>query len=187
MFVQTNFVLIMKTILTLGASNSKNSINKEFACYTATLLDNVEVKNLDLNDFSMPLYGIDEEETNGVPAAAHSFRKEIMEADGIIISFAEHNGSFSAAFKNVYDWASRAGGNVWQNKPLLLLATSPGGRGGQSVLEHAYNIYAHGNENTIKGIAFPSFHNNFAQEKGILNEEYRSELKISLKKFQDLL
>ena len=177
----------MKTILSIGASNSKNSINKEFANHTASLLEKVEVKNLDLNDFSMPLYGIDEEEANGIPAAAHSFRKEIEDADGIIISFAEHNGSFSVSYKNVFDWASRAGGNVWQNKPLLLTATSPGGRGGQSVLEHAYSIYAHGNEKIVKGIAFPNFHNNFAKEKGILNEELQSELDISLKKFQDLL
>lgn len=177
----------MKKILAFGASNSKNSINKRFAKYVAESVSNSELNLIDLNDYEMPLYGIDKENANGIPEKAHDFRKLIEEADGIVISFAEHNGSFSVAFKNVYDWASRAGGNVWQEKPLLLVSTSPGGRGGAGVLAHAYGNYAHGNKNTVKGIALPSFHDNFADENGIIDSELKKELEIKLKEFENLI
>ena len=49
----------MKKIIAFGGSNSKNSINKELAAYTANQINNVEVEVLDLNDFELPLYGID--------------------------------------------------------------------------------------------------------------------------------
>ena len=42
-----------------------------------------------------------------------------------------------AAFKNIYDWISVIEKIVWSNKPILLMSTSDGARGGQSVLETA--------------------------------------------------
>ena len=49
----------MKKILALGASNSKNSINKTLAIYAAKQIENTEILVIDLNDFDIPLYGID--------------------------------------------------------------------------------------------------------------------------------
>lgn len=55
----------------------------------------------------------------------------------MIISFAEHNGSYSAAYKNLFDWASRIDQKVFQDKPTVFLATSPGPGDAGSVLASA--------------------------------------------------
>ena len=57
----------MKSILTLGGSNSRESINKRLAEYAGSHIQNAEVINLDLNDYSIALYSIDEEKAIGFP------------------------------------------------------------------------------------------------------------------------
>ena len=94
----------MKKIVAFGASNSSRSINKKFARFAANELADVDVNFLDLNDFEMPLFNVDREKDSGIPQQAYDFKKHLQDSDGIIISFAEHNGSYSAAFKNVFDW-----------------------------------------------------------------------------------
>ena len=96
-----------KKILAFGASSSRSSMNKELANYAAQQVQNVDITLLDLNDFEMPIYSIDREQGSGIPELAHAFKSHIAEADGIIISFAEHNGVYTAAFKNIFDWISR--------------------------------------------------------------------------------
>ena len=71
----------MPTILAFGASTSTQSINKQFASYAANTLPDVEVKLIDLNDFSAPLYSVDEEAANGIPATAEAFAAEIDETN----------------------------------------------------------------------------------------------------------
>ena len=129
----------MKKITVFAGSNSKQSINKQLVVYSASLVDNAEVKVLDLNDFPLPTYGIDEEIINGIPENAKRFLDILHESNGIILSLAEHNGNFTVAFKNLYDWMSRIEKKVWNEIPMLLMATSPGGRGGASVLNIAKN------------------------------------------------
>ena len=150
-----------KKILPLGASNSKDSINKKLAHYAEQQIPDAGVTLLDLNDFEMPIYGIDKENATGIPALAHQFKEHIKNCDGIVISFAEHNGAYSTAFKNIFDWISRIDRNVWENKPMFLLATSPGARGGQSVLEIAVNKFKFMNKNTVTSFSLPSFYQNF--------------------------
>ena len=43
----------MKRIVTLAGSNNKQSINKKLINYTSKMLDNVEIIQLDLNDFNI--------------------------------------------------------------------------------------------------------------------------------------
>ncbi|WP_275041411.1 NAD(P)H-dependent oxidoreductase [Pseudoalteromonas piscicida] len=38
---------------------------------------------------------------------AHNFYQAIGDADVIVVSFAEHNGTYSATYKNEFDWRSR--------------------------------------------------------------------------------
>lgn len=178
---------IMKKIIAFGASSSKNSINRTLANFAANRIDNVEVKLLDLNDYEMPIFSVDRENDNGIHELALKFKEEVKNADGIIISFAEHNGAYSAAFKNIYDWVSRIDGNVWESKPLFLLATSPGGRGGKSVLELAHSRYSHGYKNTIVTFSLPSFYENFSSENGIANEELKAEFFGALQEFEQAL
>jgi chromate reductase, NAD(P)H dehydrogenase (quinone) len=166
----------MKKIIAFGASSSKTSINKQLATYTANQFKNVLVEILDLNDYEMPIFSIDKEKENGIHPLAHDFYAKIGSADLIVISFAEHNGAYSTAFKNILDWTSRINGKTFQEKPMLLLATSPGARGGSSVLEIAKNRFPF-QGGIVKGsFSLPSFNDNFDSEKGITNEELKKQL-----------
>ena len=118
----------MKKIIAFGASSSKQSINKQLATYTANQFQNASVEILDLNDYEMPIFSVDKEKENGIHPLAQDFYAKIGSADFIVISFAEHNGNFSSAFKNILDWTSRINAKTFQEKPMLLLATSPGAR-----------------------------------------------------------
>ena len=127
----------MKKILAFGASNSSDSINKQLASYASKQFKNFTVDLLDLNDYEMPIYSKDREKKDGIPQLAQDFYKKIGDADLILISFAENNGNYTTAFKNILDWTSRINGKTFQEKLMLLLATSPGARGGSSVLDIA--------------------------------------------------
>ena len=163
-------------ILAFAASNSKNSINKKLVSHVAHLVQNASVHLLDLNDYEMPIYSIDREQETGIPQLAHDFYNQITNADFIMISFAEYNGSYSSAFKNIFDWISRVNGKTFQNKPMLLLSTSPGPRGGATVLETAKNRFPFQGGNVVASLAFPSFNDNFNDEKGIINKELKEEI-----------
>ncbi len=169
-----------KKIVALGASNSKKSINKQLANYAANQVTNVEVTLLDLNDYEMPIYSIDKENETGIPELAHQFKAQLKAADGIIISFAEHNGAYSTAFKNIFDWISRIDKDTWESKPMFLLATSPGGRGGMTVLDIAVNKFKFMNQSTIANFSLPSFQQNFSTEKGITDGDLQTAFKEQL-------
>ena len=176
-----------KKILAFGASSSKNSINKKLATFATNQIDEAAVTILDLNDFEMPIYSIDRENEQGIHPLALQFKEQIKATDGIIISFAEHNSSFTAAYKNIYDWVSRIGRNVWENKPMFLLATSPGGRGAKTVLDAASTAYERGNTNTIVTFSLPSFGENFQEESGITEATLLESFKTKLDVFQKAL
>jgi len=172
--------VIMK-LLAFAASNSRQSINKQLVTYAASLLADAEVEILDINDYELPLFSVDREQELGQPELAKLFLSKIAEADALLISFAEHNSSFTAAWKNLYDWCSRIETKVYQGKPAVMLSTSPGGRGGASVLETAVKLAPfYGAE--IKGsLSIPSFNGNFDVEQGKLsNEELDAQLRAAV-------
>jgi chromate reductase len=166
----------MKKIIAFAGSSSKNSINKQLATYAANLFENSEVEVLNLNDYEMPLFSIDKETETGIPQLAHDFYAKIGSADLLVISFAEHNGAYSTAFKNILDWTSRINSKTFQEKPTLLLATSPGPRGGSSVLEIAKNRFPFQGAIVKGSFSLPSFYENFDIERGIVNEALNSQL-----------
>tara|TARA_R110001583_G_scaffold114876_6_gene265390 strand:+ start:2192 stop:2722 length:531 start_codon:yes stop_codon:yes gene_type:complete len=167
----------MKNIITIGGSTSKKSINKILAEYVGDLVNNVKLTKVDLNDFEMPQFSVDVETEQGIPNEAIKLKEEMEKADGFVISLAEHNGAYSAAFKNIFDWISRIDGKVWQEKPMLLLATSPGERGGQTVLDIALGRFPYMGGNIVGSLSFPSFYDNFQNDE-IINKE----LKLSIEK-----
>lgn len=168
----------MKKILAFGASTSKTSINKQLATYVAQQFETADVEVLDLNEYDMPLFSVDREK-EGIPKEASQFYEKIGAADFIVIS--EHNGAYSASFKNLLDWASRINAKTFQEKPMLLLATSPGARGGSSVLEIA-NSRLPFQGGLVKGtFSLPNFYENFDAVNGIINTTYREQLQVIIK------
>lgn len=173
----------MKKIIAFAGSNSKKSINKQLVTYASGLLDGIEVSVLDLNDYSLPIYGVDKEMEEGIPENAATFLEKIKEADGIAVSLAEHNGNFTVAFKNIIDWMSRIEQKVWHNKPMLLLSTSPGGRGGASSMAIAKNGFPHMGANVIADFSLPKFYDNFKDGR-VVNEEFNQKIKEAVTTFQ---
>lgn len=163
----------MKNIVTIGGSSSKNSINKILAEYVGGLVKNVELTKVDLNDFEMPLFSVDVEAEQGFPKGAVALKEVLNNTDGFVISLAEHNGAYSTAFKNAFDWLSRIDGKVWQDKPMVLLATSPGARGGQTMLDIALGRFPYMGANIVGSLSFPSFFDNF-KEGEVINIELKS-------------
>lgn len=174
----------MKKIVVFAGSNSKKSINKELAIYTSSLLKNVEVVVLDLNDFALPIYGVDEEIENGIPQRASDFLKIIHNSDGIVLSLAEHNGNFATVFKNIFDWSSRITAKLWNNIPMIVMATSPGSRGGATILAIAKSGFPYMGGNIIADFSLPNFYDNFKEGK-IINLDFLTTLKAQVIKFEN--
>lgn len=160
-------------IFTFGASSNKKSINQQLAMYAASQFEPADIVTIDLNDFEMPLYSIDRERDNGVPQAARDFVSMIESSDLIIISFAEHNGSYSSIFKNLFDWSSRVNIKTFMGKPMLLMAASTGKRGAISVLEAAANRFPIHDAKITGTFSFPEFGKNFNSMEGIVNAELK--------------
>lgn len=177
----------MKKVLTFGASSSKKSINKQFAKFVSAQFENTEMTLIDLNDFEMPIFSVDREENNGIPQLAKDFKELINESDAILISLAEHNGSYSVAFKNILDWSSRIERNMWKEKPMFLTATSPGGRGASTVLNLATTYFPFLKANVVASFSLPSFYENFSIDEGIKNDELRTEFEKQLKIFGEAI
>lgn len=176
----------MKKIITIAGSNSQNSINKALLTYTASLLENVEIIPIDLNNYVLPIYGVDFETENGIPPAVKKLDRIFDTADGFMISLAEHNGSYAAVFKNTIDWLSRSNMKVWREKPMLLMATSPGARGGATVLESARGYFPFMGASITDTFSLPSFYDNFLGNK-ISDQELNGQLMASVKLFKDNL
>jgi NAD(P)H-dependent FMN reductase len=176
----------MKHIIAFAGSSSTTSINKQLATYASSLVDNAQVTILDLNDYQLPIYSSDLEKAQGIPENAHKFLEHIKNSDGIIVSLAEHNGAYSAVFKNLFDWMSRAVQKNFMNKPMLLMATSPGARGGASVLEMAKDRFPRHDANIVATYSLPSFNDNFSDGR-ITNDDLNSELKSLVSTFKSSL
>lgn len=173
-------------VLAFAASNSSVSINRTLAEYAASLCEGAEIETLDIHDYEMPLYRHDREQADGIPQLAHDFLARIGDADAVIISFAEHNGNYTAAFKNLFDWCSRVGREVWQGKKLLLLATSNGGRGAQSVLEIAAGAAPRFGGDVVGHLSVPKYSEVFDKEAGkLVDPALDAELRALVAKLSD--
>ena len=172
-------------VIAFAASNSKQSINRLLASYAASLIDGAKIEVLDINDFEMPIFSDEREKELGQPEQAQRFFKKIGEADAIIISYAEHNGAYTAAYKNLFDWTSRINTRVYQNKSMLMLATSPGPGGAKNVLASAVASAPHFGADVRAAISLPSFYENFDVETGELrNAQVKREILQGLKLLQ---
>lgn len=170
-------------VIAFGASTSSNSINKALAAYTASLIDGADVTVLDLSDYPVPMFSEDTEKEVGTAAGAEKFLADLSQADALVISFAEHNGLYPAAFKNLFDWATRIERKVYQNKPAIYLSTSPGPGGASSVLAAAVKSAPYFGGDVKASVSVPKFHDNFDPEKGeVTNPEIIAQIRTAIAK-----
>lgn len=69
----------------------------------------------------------------GLPDPVKRFRKEVAEADGLLIASPEYNFSVSGVLKNAIDWGSRGTDQVFNEKPVAIFSATGGPLGGARV------------------------------------------------------
>lgn len=172
----------MKKILAFSASFSSESINHELVSYAASRLTEAEVQVIRLSDFSAPIYTKEMEQTQGIPDNIIKLKALFSDSEGFLISTPEYNSSIPAGFKNTMDWLSRTEAPIFQNKPVLLMAASPGGRGGRSVIDHLSNIMPFWGAKLTGTFSLPRFRETFSA--GITDGDLHAQLLNELETFQ---
>jgi NAD(P)H-dependent FMN reductase len=134
-------------ILAFAGSIRKESMNRqalEHAVHGAREAG-AEVTLINLNDFSLPLYNGDLEESHGLPEAAVRLKALFKSHHGLLVACPEYNGSITPLLKNTLDWVSRPHGEEsglipYQGKWAALVAASAGNLGGLRGLRHVREI-----------------------------------------------
>ena len=150
-------IIRMKKIIAFAGSNSSKSINHQLILAVGELLTQVEVDVISLRDYEAPIYGVDLEESEGFPTSMTALFDKFSTADGFLVSTPEHNGFMPSVMKNTHDWLSRMGRKVYNDKPVVFLSTSPGGRGGVSALGQIMSVMPHQGAKIIGGHSMGSF------------------------------
>ena len=89
----------------------------------------------------LPLYNQEYEEHP--TESMQRLRREIAEADGLMIVTPEYNRSVPGVLKNAIDHGSRpTGHNVWEGKPAGMIGLSPSACGTCMAQQHLRNILA---------------------------------------------
>lgn len=173
----------MKKILAFGASLSETSINQKLAEFAASILTGAVADTVKLTDFyPMAMYGTQQ----SIPENAIKMFEKMSEYDGFIISLSEHNGTYTAGFKNALDWLSTIDNQdgVFHKKPVFIMGTAPGLKGAQFVIEAGKNRFTwNGASEVTNTFSLPAFGENFDAEVGIVHEEKLAELKEKLTEF----
>ena len=151
----------MKKILGFSGSNSNKSINQALIRMAANQVDQHYITVIELRDYELPIYS-PEIEAKGFPEALLQFKAIFDSHDGYIIASPEHNGMIPALLKNTFDWLSRMvdskQGSMFCDKPVLLLSTSPGPRGGVTNLTNMAKVMPFWGANIINHHSFGRFH-----------------------------
>ena len=173
-------------ILAFGTSNNEISINRTLAIYTAQLAADATVNTLNIHDYEMPIFSDQREQDLGQPPQAIAFYDQIAAADALVVSFAEHNGGYSAAYKNLFDWTSRIDKEVFQDKPVVFLSTSPGPGGAASVLASALGSAKFFGARVIDSLSVPSFQKNFDLETSqMVNADIKAALQTAMQRLEE--
>ena len=173
----------MAQILAFAGSNSSTSINFKMVKYTTDLIDGHDIQLLNMTNYPFPMYSEDLEKESGFSNSLVEFKDDIRNADGLIISVNEHNGGPSAYYKNLLDWLSRLDRKFLENKKVLLMSCSPGGRGGIGSLEFSQNLLPRFGAEIIAVFSFPGFWTNYNDKEGISDIELAAQHKKALEEF----
>jgi chromate reductase len=131
-----------------------------------------EVTYVDLRDYPMPIYNLDEHEKKGFDEHALRLQGLFTQHDGFLIASPEYNGSVPGALKNAIDWVSRPSDRcprsaVFAGKFAAIISSSPGSLGGVRSLAHLRGVLTSVSVNVLpQEIAVP-----FAEAKFVGNDE----------------
>ena len=119
-------------ILVFSASLREGSFNLKLSKAIAKMAEanGADVDFARMNDFNMPLFNFEDQESSGIPAGAQALADRITAADGMILSSPEYNWGPPANIKNAIDWLSRVLPMPLDHKSILLSSASPSLVGG---------------------------------------------------------
>jgi chromate reductase len=128
----------MRTVAVLIGSISRDSINRRVVEALKMLgRDRFAFVDVRIDDF--PLFNVDI--AKEPPPSVVRMKKEVLEADAVLIATPEHNRSIPAALKNAIDWGSRpAGQSCWIGKPAAVMGVSTGATGTAAAQQHLRTI-----------------------------------------------
>jgi chromate reductase len=109
-------------------------------------------------------------------------------SDAVIISFAEHNGVYATAFKNIMDWKSRIpDSKTWEDKQMFVLSTSPGKRAGSNIMAVVKSHFPHQGTDIQASFSLPSFYANYSTTDGITSGALKQEFEDQVTAFKEAL
>lgn len=129
-------------ILVIPGSIRTGSLNARLAAVAVkelALLD-VDVTQISLGDFPLPIYDGDLEVKSGAPKNAVNLKRMIGAHHGVFIVSPEYNSSVPPLLKNAIDWVTRVRernetfGQVFRERAFAIGAASDGKFGGVRVL-----------------------------------------------------
>lgn len=177
----------MTHLLAFSGSLRKQSFNQSLVKVAAQGAEKAgaKVTVIHLNDYLAPIFSEDYEAEHGAPDSVIALKKLMFASDGFLIASPEYNSGYSAALKNVIDWASRKADDetalqAFKGKTATLMAASPGGLGGirglvpLRMLLGNIGMFVHPNQHAISGVA------KLVDETGELSDE------ATIKKLQSL-
>lgn len=173
----------MKKIVAFSGSNNPDSINEKLVQSLINRYSEHDIRFIDLKKFDVPIYS-QEIQSNGIPQQIQDLYRIFEESEGFIIASPEHNGLPSAFFKNIIDWLSVITQRFFNDKPVLLLSTSPGATGAKThlgILAKLVPLWG----GILKGTySLGSFNENFdTSTNSILKEEERKLVDNRFKSF----
>ena len=135
-------MLTYNPIQVLGVSGSlrRDSYNTALLRAAAELMPpgmTLEIFNLS----HLPMFNQDSEKP--FPDAVVELRTKMAQADALLISTPEYNGSISGTLKNAIDWASRSPHPPLQGKPVAIMGVTTGNFGTLRAQLHLRQILTH--------------------------------------------
>ncbi|MGA0117842.1 MAG: NADPH-dependent FMN reductase [Ilumatobacteraceae bacterium] len=150
----------MTTLIAFSGSLRKDSFNtKVLEALPSLAPDGTNIALFDISD--LPLYNQDLD-ADTVPDIVAALRVAVAEADGVIIATPEYNHSYSAATKNVIDWASRPfmKGPIIGKKSMVI-AVGPGPGGGVHAARATAEVLTLLGGTVVAQVTSPTIHEKF--------------------------
>jgi len=123
---------ISPRILAFSGSARRESLNRKLLAVSVAAVREAggEVTLIDLNDYELPLYNGDLEETAGLPANAVKLIGLIQTHAALLIASPEYNLMITPLLKNTLDWCTRGEDDPFPGKIAAVVSASPGAFGG---------------------------------------------------------
>lgn len=122
------------TIILVGV-NTAESLNLEVAQKISYAGDIELVKLNEVKE--IPIFSKEIMEKDGFPNGVVEIYDSFVTAQNIIIVTPEHNGYFSAFFKNIIDWLSLYNKKFFDQKNIILVVATPGKNAGKTLRDFA--------------------------------------------------